>query len=542
VALAHAHEEREAQESAVDEELGRLSGIYGQLKDDLVAARAERDEARELARTERRRRARETHDLSESLRKSRETERRLVDEAAHSTRAEFVRQRLAAAPVDRKQLQPGEVPDVRGYRIDSLLGRGGMASVFRAERIEDGAIVAIKILHGDQAASRNRIELFLREAAMMLQLDHPALLRALDAGECAYGPYLVLPVVAGRNLAVRVRRDGPLHEQDAIRVGLAIGRALRYCKRGGLIHRDVKPSNILEDENGFIRLCDFGLAALQKGDAGRAYGSPGFASPEQLFDPGDVDERADIYGLGCTLWCLVVARRPFEGNARESFDAARDTDLSDPRVEGADISPRLAQVIRRMGRADRERRYRNWDECLLDLMLVEAGNPPMAAHLADAFANAHESAELSVETLTGDVLAPVVAPVAASRSGTVGYSTPYPLSQPASEARTDLEPVSDGAPGSISSENVLPAPPPPLSATTHITLVIAAGMALTAVLLLGSELVREPPVVLLERRARDLAAQGRQDDAISALRRAADLLDPEEAAQLLDVALDLERQ
>jgi len=525
---------------AVEDELGRLSGIYGQLKDDLLTARAERDQARDETRRERERRARETFKLSESLRTSRETEERLVDEAARSTRAEFVRKRLASAPVERQQLQPGEMPILRGYRIESLLGRGGMASVFRATRLEDDASVAIKILHGDRAGSRNRVELFLREAAMMLQLDHPALLRALDAGECNYGPYLILPVVSGRNLAIRVRRDGPMREKDALGVALEIGRALRYCKRGGLIHRDVKPSNILEDQDGHLRLCDFGLAALQTGDAGRAYGSPGFAAPEQLFTPDDVDERADIYGLGCTLWCLVVARRPFQGGPKESFDAARTTDLSDPRVEGADISPRFAQVIRRMARADRDRRYRNWDECLLDLMLVEAGNPPMAAHLADAFAVAREEQELSVARLAGDIVAPVVAPASESLSQATGGSSSD--GQPSDGPFPDLAPKPTNPASEPGHDDVLPPSRPPHSAMMHLAFVVAIGIALTAALVTGAELLRETPAVMLERRARDLVDQGRKDDAIRALRRAADLFEPEEAAHLLDVALEIERR
>ncbi len=545
--LAHADAERQAQASAVEEELGRLSGIYGQLKDDLVTARAERDEAREQARRERARRAHETSQLNENLRKSRETERRLVDEAASSTRAEFVRERLADTPVERRQLQPGEIPEIEGFRVQSLLGRGGMASVFRAERTRDGQEVALKILHGERAASRNRVELFLREAAMMLQLDHPGLLRALDAGECAYGPYLVLPVVSGRNLAIRVRRDGPLREVDAIRVALQMGRALRYCTRGGLIHRDVKPSNILEDTEGRLRLCDFGLAALQTGDAGRAYGSPGFASPEQLFTPHDVDERADIYGLGCTLWCLVVAQRPFDGTAKESFNAARTTDLSDPRVEGADISPRLAQVIRRMGRADRERRYRNWDECLLDLMLVEAGNPPMAAHLADAFASAREDRDDDASAPDGSSeIAPAKSDaIAKSASESDGAPPPGPYPGAMSPCFPDLAPVgasdraSEDADGS-STRDVLPAPRRTLAPQRYVVPALCLVIAMVASLIVGAEFLRETPAIVLERRARDMAAEGHTDEAVSALRRAADLLGPEDAARLLEVALELQ--
>lgn len=486
--LARAHEAQAAQKAAVEDELARLSSIYDRVRADLRTAREERDRAVEEARRERERRAREALELAAKL------------QAAENPADEFVRRRLPPVPLERKTLLPGHLPEVDGFRVIGLIGRGGMASVFRAERESDGRQVALKLLMGERGSSRSRTELFLREAAMMLQVDHPNLLRALDAGECEYGHYLVLPLIEGQNLAGRVRRKGPLTEEDALFVAIEAARALRYCARGGLTHRDVKPSNLLESPDGRILLCDFGLAALHDDDSGRPYGSPGFASPEQILTPDDVDERADIYGLATTLWCLVVGKRPFQGDARTSFEAARDNDLSDPRMEGADISPRLARVIRRMGRCERDRRYRSWDECLLDLELVERGNPPLAAQLSEALGTDHVPAE-----------EPPPAPA------------PAPTDDVPAEAGDALAPRTQSAPF------------PRLMLTIACVLTLLVGGLVTFA-------VSRSPADELEARARALAASGRAKEAATALRNAAELLGGDEGERLRRLAEELVRR
>lgn len=381
-ALRLVRAERRGQIAAVDDELRQLEGIYERMTSDLATLRDERDRAVEEARVERERRARETLDLTERLERA---TRRDDPAGAIASPEGFVQARLLGAPADRRGVAPGEMPTVPGYRLLAPLGQGGMATVYHAVCERDGLEVAVKILHDGPDADPTRLELFLREAAAMLQLSHPGLVRALDAGDCPHGRYLVLEYVRGESLASLVRRCGALPEREAIRIGLQVARALSYCARVGLTHRDVKPSNLLMDTSGRVRVCDFGLAALSYGsDSAGPYGSPGYAAPEQIHSPAAVDERGDVYSLGATLWHLVVGRRPFQGAAKHVFETQRTQDLADPRFEGADVSPRFAQVIRRMGRLQRERRYRRWDECILDLMLVENGNPPFSAHLADA--------------------------------------------------------------------------------------------------------------------------------------------------------------
>jgi len=305
-ALHRIHTERASQASEVEQELHRLSEIYGRLRLDYAALEQQRDTALADVRSERERRAREALELAERL-----------EQAEHAVRDGpqtmelFVAERLAHRPTERIPLPSDELPEVDGYVIVDRLGRGGMAEVYRAQRNSDGEQVAIKLLRPASASSAARSELFLREAAVMLQLRHPGLVRALDAAECQYGRYLVLEYVEGEALGAWVRREGPLDERRAIEVALEVADALRYCAKADLVHRDVKPSNLLQTVEGRIRICDFGLASLFEDPGMRPYGSPGYAAPEQLVPGVSVDERADIYGLGSTLWHLVVGRRAF---------------------------------------------------------------------------------------------------------------------------------------------------------------------------------------------------------------------------------------
>ncbi len=564
--LGRAVEERAHQSRMVREELDRLSKIYDRLRADLAGAQGERDQALEDARRERELRARETLELAEQLEEARQNASSPAAAGAEESRARFVEERLRLVPEERRELAPGELPELEGFRIIEEIGRGGMATVFRAENKADGETVAIKLLHEGSKANRTRTELFLREAAVMLQLDHPALLRAIDAGDCRYGRYLVLPLVRGRSLAARARREGPLGEEESVRIALEIGRALRYCARIGLTHRDVKPSNIMQDEEGRVRLCDFGLAALDDGDSGRPYGSPGYAAPEQLSTPDEVDERADIYALGCSLWHLVVGRRPFPGSPRKSFEEARRNDVPDPRFEGADVSRRLAQVIRRMTRCKRTRRYRNWDECLLDLMLVEKGNPPFAAHLADALAP-----ELRHD---GAGAVPPVAPIGGTLNASpplTGESGQFPspvrpsitatgTGEQMPEERTAFDRLSaalrgaEDAAGDIAvpdesggSESGLVKFDNALArlldvAASHRGLLVTVALAFLLIgLLAGAQFGGDSTVSRLRDEAIVLASRGEGREAAASLRAAARLVSSDEAEELLQLARELEK-
>ncbi len=501
-ALARAQADRAAQATAVEDELVRLRDIYRRMQTDLRSLRVSRDRARTDAREQRVLRARETLELAQRLEVAEE-----VGGAVRPVPTAYVSTRIPGSPTQYRELGESELPEIPGYKVIDRLGRGGMARVFRALTLSDGHDVAIKLLVGDTGHSAARTELFLREAAATLQLDHPGLVRAFDVGECANGPYLVMQLVHGESLASRVRRDGPLGEGDAVEVGLQVAEALIYCAKLGLTHRDVKPSNVLMSADSRVKLCDFGLTALHQDDGGQAYGSPGYAAPEQLLTPRRVDERADIYGLGCTLWHIVVGHRPFGGGAKDTFGLQRTTDLPDPRFEGADVSARLAEIIRKMGRADRDQRYGRWHECVLDLMLAQRGSPPFAAQLSEALAPHRAPRD------AGDS-----APADDNDTGSTLTSAPRVSS--ASQPSTRTEPRSRRRNRSW----------------WMLAALVAAGLLGAAI---GAS-TRPTAADVLEQRARELADEGKVDEAVYRLRQAALLLPANGAAQLRAAAEELD--
>ena len=206
------------------------------------------------------------------------------------------------------------------YRLDSLLGLGGMSAVFRASDLE-GKSFAVKILYPElldsEAAQR-----FERESKVVLGLAHPHVVAPLAAGhDETLGEYLVMPLLSGRDLDGVLEVHGALAPESAVRVALQAARGLSAAHRVGVVHRDVKPGNLLLDRDGpevIVRVCDFGVAKRLDGggvdsltDTGAQLGTPDYAAPEQLRNAKDVDERADVWGLGATLYQMLCGVAPF---------------------------------------------------------------------------------------------------------------------------------------------------------------------------------------------------------------------------------------
>ncbi|MEO6057418.1 MAG: protein kinase [Gemmatimonadales bacterium] len=213
------------------------------------------------------------------------------------------------------------------YRLERELGRGGMATVFLAIDLRHERPVALKVLHPELASSLGP-ELFLREIRITARLDHPHILPVFDSGETDGFLWYTMPYVEGESLQDRLRREVRLPVEEAVRLTREVADALGYAHHHDVIHRDIKPANILLSE-GHARVADFGLAcAVEAAEldeltgTGLAVGTPEYMAPEQAA-VGHVDERSDIYALGCVLYEMLVGERPYTGRTSQAVAVKR---------------------------------------------------------------------------------------------------------------------------------------------------------------------------------------------------------------------------
>jgi eukaryotic-like serine/threonine-protein kinase len=214
------------------------------------------------------------------------------------------------------------------YEIEREAGRGGMATVFRAADLRHDRAVAVKVLHPDLSAALGA-ERFLREVRITASISHPHVLPLLDSGEAEGLLYYVMPFVEGESLRSRLDREGPLPVRDAVSIAREVTEALGHAHARGIVHRDVKPENILL-ESGHARVADFGIARAvdEAGDqrltaAGLSLGTPLYMSPEQAYGERQVDARSDLYAVGCILYEMLTGEPPFTGTTPQVIVARR---------------------------------------------------------------------------------------------------------------------------------------------------------------------------------------------------------------------------
>lgn len=208
---------------------------------------------------------------------------------------------------------------IDGYELGDVLGEGGMGVVYRAREVETGREVAIKTL--PLASDPVLAERFLREGQAQADLDlHPNIVRVHSAGEANERFYLVLDLVAGEDLQSRLERAGPLPAAEAERIMGEVASAVAHAHSRGVLHRDLKPANVILSAEGPAKLLDFGVAHLEGRRTltatGEIVGTPAYMAPEQLNNSKEADERADVYGLGATLYACLTGRPPFEAGSQ----------------------------------------------------------------------------------------------------------------------------------------------------------------------------------------------------------------------------------
>ncbi|MGH2374879.1 MAG: Stk1 family PASTA domain-containing Ser/Thr kinase [bacterium] len=257
------------------------------------------------------------------------------------------------------------------YEILELIAEGGMSTVYRARRQADGAIVALKILRDQYAADREFLERFAREAHAAETLTHPNIVRVHETGQDGTTYFLAMEYVDGIDLKVHLRRIGRLEAGDAERIARAVCDALDYAHRQGIVHRDIKPQNILMASDGTVKVADFGIAramaAVTITQTGTVLGSVQYMSPEQARGAG-VGRASDVYALGVVLFEMLTGRVPFEG---ESPIAIALKHLHDAPPRAREIEPsvprRLEGIILKATAKRSEDRYTSARDMATDL-------------------------------------------------------------------------------------------------------------------------------------------------------------------------------
>jgi eukaryotic-like serine/threonine-protein kinase len=260
-------------------------------------------------------------------------------------------------------------PTVPDYEILGELGRGGMAHVYQARHRRRQRLVAIKVSDPGQAGDDDLVARFRQEQLLALRLRHPHLVAAYDAGQVAGVPYLVLELIEGHDLAWIVRQRGPLPAAEACEVVRQAACGLQHLHKQGLVHRDVKPANLMLTPSRQVKVLDLGLVRHRHVPApggqitshGQFLGTPDYVAPEQCLDSHAVDGRADIYALGCTLYELLTGQPPFAGPAYSSVFLKMKAHVEAPvppiRGRRADVPDRLAAALERMLAKDRAGRF-----------------------------------------------------------------------------------------------------------------------------------------------------------------------------------------
>jgi serine/threonine-protein kinase len=253
------------------------------------------------------------------------------------------------------------------YRIEAEVGRGGTAIVYRARRMRDDAVVALKVLR--TTASAGGAPRFRREIALTMQLDHPHILRAIDSGETGGRLWYTMPFVAGDSLGARLRQ-GRMSISESVELLGQLASALGHAHANGIIHRDLKPDNVLLAEDGAL-VADFGVAkailaaahdpASDHGEpstaTGITLGTPSYMSPEQAAGVKLVDHRADLYALGVIAWELFTGTPPFTGTSRQALLTAHLVERPDGTLlERRGVPHPLAALVMRLLEKDVERR------------------------------------------------------------------------------------------------------------------------------------------------------------------------------------------
>ncbi|MFC1597236.1 protein kinase, partial [Planctomycetota bacterium] len=323
------------------------------------------------------------------------------------------------------------------YVIQDEIGAGGMGQVFKAWRRDMERTVALKILPAKAMGSPEAIERFRREVKAAARLEHPNIVTAHDAGEAEDIHFLVMQYIDGKDLAHVVAERGPLPVEEAVDYTIQAAKGLECAHEQGVIHRDVKPGNLLLDRKGTVKILDMGLARIDQPpdpraqtapealtESGQVMGTYDYMAPEQAQDTHGADHRADIYALGCTLFRLLTGQKPYQGDTPVTVLLAHCQapipSLCELREE---VSPELDGVVQKMLAKDPANRQQSMEEVITELEacirpaappVPEPPTPPPAGSPAASSSSSDSALKAFLRRLSGGAVAAQATPTIAA--------------------------------------------------------------------------------------------------------------------------------
>ena len=269
-----------------------------------------------------------------------------------------------------RRTRAGDIPEIPGYEILEKVGTGGTADVFKAREKRTGKVFALKVLKSAATNHEPTRRSFIAEARLLERLSHPGLVACQGVAKSGSLFFSRLEFLEGSTLLELLDAQRHFQEFEALRIVLETAEVLRYLGENGVVHRDVKPGNIMLTRNGRVVLIDLGFAAApeEKSATDTTVGTVAYLSPEQARGGAAADTRSDIYSLGISLFHIVVGRLPFQGSDdREVLRKQVMETLSSPELKSRGISPHLHYFIEKMVAKEAGHRYQSWSELITDV-------------------------------------------------------------------------------------------------------------------------------------------------------------------------------
>ena len=276
--------------------------------------------------------------------------------------------------------EKGDPLRIGNYEIIGKIGDGGLGTVYKARQISMSRDVALKVLHKKWLTDEEFKKRFLLEARLAGRLSHQNLIQVYDVGRDRGIYYFSMEFVDGETIEDMIERDGPLEMSKAVDFVIQVLRAITYIKKFDIVHRDIKPGNMMVTRNLVVKLGDFGFVKSKLdpmiSTEGEVLGTPDYISPEQAMGLENIDWRSDQYSLGCSLYHMVTGKPPYEGSGSSVMRQHIKADLPDPRTINPKIPDSVVQILERMMAKDPNDRFIDTDQFFEDLELVKMGHDP----------------------------------------------------------------------------------------------------------------------------------------------------------------------